>query len=372
MNHINRDLIVKKFLDLAVIEGTPLHEKRVATYVRKELARSGILTEELAINVDGAESGNILCTLPSTDLRKPVTLLCAHLDTVQSTNDLKPVVEEDRIRSDGSTILGADNRAGVAALIYLLQAVHEESLPTKNVAVLFTVAEEIGMVGAQNIDTTRFGEIESVFVFDCSRRPGIFIQHCYGCLKFILSVRGKSAHAGVAPEKGINAIAITAAIIASLRQGKLEDEATLNIGTIQGGNATNVVPSSVRCDGEIRGPSMESIDYHFDAMKHTADHIAQKSGGSVSIEGSLAFAPFYIGENSKPFRQAASIIRRAGLEPQPIRYTGGSDANAFNAMGIPAINLGIGAQQPHSTDEFILIGDLVKTAELAFCAAGVE
>jgi tripeptide aminopeptidase len=372
MKYCNRDLIVKKFLDLAVIEGTSLREKRVATHVRQELARSGISTEELKVDIAGAESGNILCTLPSTDLREPVTLLCTHLDTVQSTQQLKPVIGDGCIRSDGSTILGADNRAGVAVLVYLLQTVQERSLPTKNIAVLFTVAEEIGMVGAKNFDMARFGEIESVFVFDCSRRPGIFIQHCYGCLKFTLSVQGKSAHAGVAPEKGINAIAITAEIIASLRQGKLEDEATLNVGTIEGGSATNVVPSSVRCDGEIRGPSMESIDYHFDAVKHTADHIAQKSGGSVSIERSLAFAPFYIGENSKPFRQAASIIRRAGLEPQPIRYTGGSDANAFNAMGIPAINFGIGAQQPHSTDEFILIDDLVKTAELAFCAAGVE
>ncbi len=367
--YIEHDTLVDEFCTLAKIEGIPLNEKKVADYIRRYLEPLDIRIVERSIPVDGSKSGNILCIPQETDPKKPLIFLAAHMDTVRSTGNLNPVIKDGAITSDGTTILGADNRAGVAALLYTLRIARAKKLPLHNVIVLFTVAEEIGMIGARNIDLADFPSIERIFVFDCSRRPGIFIQHCFGCLKFKVTVLGKPAHAGVNPEKGVNAIAIAAAIINSLEQGRLEDEATFNVGSIHGGEATNVVSSEVVFDGEIRGPSMEIIEKHLDNLKETASSIATRHYGEIQIDTTLAFAPYYIDPASNHYKAAESILRKAGLKPTPIRYTGGSDANAFNAKGIPSINFGIGAQQPHSNEEFILIEDLVKTTELTLSAA---
>ncbi len=369
MKYIETDELVRDFCTLAAIEGTSLKEKRVADYIKKQLAPLNIHIVEQPIPVEESQTGNLLCIPEETDPGMPVIILAAHMDTVRSTVELKPVKKDGVITSDGTTILGADNRAGVAALLYMLRTARKRKLRLNNIIVLFSVAEEIGMVGARNLDLSAYPAIERLFVFDCSKRPGIFIQHCYGCLKFTVTVHGKPAHAGVAPEMGVNAIAIAAGIINALPQGRFDDDATFNIGTIRGGETTNVVSYNVVFTGEIRGPSMEVIEKHLDMLKDTAEKTAKRYNGKIEIHTSLAFAPFYIDPASDHYKSAEAILRKAGLEPNPIRYTGGSDANAFNAQGIPAINFGIGAQQPHSNEEFILVEDLVKTTELVMCAA---
>lgn len=369
MKNIDADALVTSFCTLAGIEGTPFKEKAVAGYIKQQLEPLGVHIIEQSIPVGNSDTGNILCIPEGTDTGKPLLILTAHMDTVRSTAALKPVVKDGVIASDGTTILGADNRAGVTALLYMLRIAHENRLPLKNIVVLFTVAEEVGMVGARHLDLSDYPSIERILVFDCSKRPGIFIRHCFGCLKFKVDVHGKPAHAGVAPEKGVNAIAIAAGIINDLQQGRLDDEATFNIGTIRGGDASNVVSSEVVFDGEIRGPSMEIIERHLDRLRQTTSAVAARFNGTASIETHLAFAPFYIDPSSADYAFAEEVIRKAGLTPDPIRYTGGSDANAYNARGIPAINFGIGAQQPHSNEEFIRIEDLVKTTEIVLCAA---
>lgn len=372
MKYIDTDVLTADFCRLAKIEGISLKEKRVADYIKQYLDPFDVRIIEQSISIDGNETGNLLCIPRETDLNKPLLFLAAHMDTVRSTLNLNPVVKNGVIASDGATILGADNRAGVAALLYMLRIAREYGRRLNNIVLLFTAAEEIGMIGARNLDLSGFPSIERIFVFDCSRRPGIFIQHCFGCLKFKITVQGKPAHAGVAPEKGINAIAIAAGIINSMQQGRFDDEATYNIGTIHGGDATNVVSSEVVFDAEIRGPSMEIIEKHLNRFKKTTSTIASHYNGKTHIDTSLAFAPFCIDPASEHYKFAESILRKAGLTPKPIRYTGGSDANAFNAKGIPAINFGIGAQNPHSNEEFIFIEDLVKTTELALYAAVVN
>lgn len=369
MKHIDTAELVNDFCTLAPIEGISLKENKVADYIKRRLEPLGIRIVEQSIPVDGSQAGNVICIPEETDTAKPVTVLAAHMDTVRSTANLKPVVRDGVVASDGTTILGADNRAGVAALLYMFQTVRRNKLPLNNIIVLFTVAEEIGMVGARNLDLAEFPAVERVFVFDCSKRPGVFIQHCYGCLKFSVDIRGKPAHAGVAPERGVNAIAIAADIINAMPQGRLPGDATFNVGTITGGEATNVVSSDVRFTGEIRGPSMEVIEAQLDRLKNTAAETAERYGGKTGVQTSLAFAPFCIDPASDHFKSAGEVLRKAGLKPEPIVYTGGSDANAFNEKGIPAVNFGIGAQQPHSNEEFILVEDLVKATEMVMCAA---
>lgn len=372
MIRITPDALVEDFCMLARIDGTPLNERKVADYIKRDLEALGVRIIEQPIPIDGSTAGNLVCIPSETDVNKPVAIVAAHMDTIQSTSLLRPVITDGRITSDGSTILGADNRAGVAAILHAFRLVREHSGLLKNIVMLFTVAEEIGMVGAQHLDVSDLPEIGRIFVFDCSRRPGIFIQHCHGCMKFRVEIHGRSAHAGVDPEKGLNAISMAAEIIHSLPQGKLENDATFNIGTIHGGEATNVVSHHVVFDGEIRGPSMEIIEWHKNKLEETTRRITELRGGRATVSTSLSFAPYDIDPSSDLFREAERIIQKSGLKPQPIRYTGGSDANAFQAMGIPAVNFGIGAQQPHSHEEFILIEDLISTTKLVLNAISLE
>jgi tripeptide aminopeptidase len=369
MNYIETDALVDEFLNLAVIEGTSLKEDKVAAYLRRRLDPLRIRIVELPATGANGTAANMLCIPEETDPAQPLIVLAAHMDTVRSTAGLKPVLRDGKITSDGTTILGADNRAGVTALLYMLLSVRQHNLKLRNIALLFTVAEEIGMIGARNLDLSQLHSVKYIFVFDCSRPPGIFIQHCFGCGKFHVTVYGKPAHAGVAPEQGVNAIAIAAGIIHEMKQGRFDDEATFNIGVIHGGEATNVVSSEVRFDGEIRGPSMDIIEYHLTQLRKTASEIAARFKGKIELRTTLDFAPYHIESSSEHFGTAEAIIRQANLNPQPIRYSGGSDANAFNERGIPAVNFGIGAQQPHSNEEFIYIDDLIKTTEIVFHAA---
>jgi tripeptide aminopeptidase len=361
---IDTERLIRLFLDLAVVDAVSFRETPVAKFIREYIDDASV-TCITAGRPPSGDCDNLICIPDGVDRSKPVTLLCAHMDTVRPTAELHPIIEGDFIKTDGSTILGADNRAGIAALLYTLKDISERSIQAENVAFVFTVAEETGILGSKHLDLSTFQSVEHAFVFDCSRRPGIFIQHCHGCVGFNVAITGKAAHAGVNPEAGINAIAIASEIITRIPQGKLPDDATCNIGIISGGEATNVVSPAVRFIGEVRGPSTEVIDRHLTALRHIATKIAEQRGGSCNIVTTESFTPFYIEPSSSVFRQAEKILSLAGLVPRPIRYSGGSDANVFNARGIPSINFGIGAQKPHSTDEFIFIEDLVKTAEIA-------
>jgi tripeptide aminopeptidase len=361
---IESERLVRLFLELTGIDAVSLQETPVAAFIRDYLDGTAVTFIDAGRPPSGT-CDNLICIPRKVDPSQPVTLLCAHMDTVRSTSNLRPVIERNLIRTDGSTILGADNRAGVAALLYTLKRISENNLTPGNVAFVFTVAEEIGTLGAKHLDLSYFRSIEHVFVFDCSRRPGIFIQHCYGCVGFTVDIIGKSAHAGVNPEAGINAIAIAAEIIAQIPQGTLPGNAMCNIGLITGGEASNIVSPSVRFVGEVRGPSTDVIEQQLLSLEHIILETGQLRKGKSQINTAESFAPFFLEPSLPVYERAVNILNSVKLEPQPISYTGGSDANEFNSRGIPAINFGIGAQKPHSTDENISIEDLVKTTEIA-------
>jgi tripeptide aminopeptidase len=205
--------------------------------------------------------------------------------------------------------------------------------------------------------------VKSVYVFDCSRRPGIYIRECVGLTGFTARFIGRAAHAGVAPEEGINAIALSAAAISKVRLGRVEPDTTVNIGKIRGGEAVNVVPDVVTIEGEVRSFSLERIRQEVETIHETFERSVGQTG-SIRFESTQSFGPYVHKADSPAVVHLEEAMRSAGLEPQPIRYMGGSDANVFNAAGIPAVNIGIGAQKPHSVDEFFLLEDLVSSSRI--------
>lgn len=358
--------LIELFLSLATIDGISLNERKIADHVKNVLQSINVkvIEDGTGTKING-NTGNLICFPPHYDPSTPAIALCAHLDTVTPTKNLKPIVTEERISSDGTTILGGDNREGLSVLLYLMMNLKSFTNPVKNFICVFTVGEELGMYGANHVDLSPYN-VKEAYVFDCSKRPGIYIKDCAGCMIFTATFHGKSAHAGVAPEQGINAVTLAAKAIANVRFGRIDEETTSNIGKFTGGGATNVVPNEAVINGEVRSFTKEKIEHQFNLITNGFNAALDGTGGTYTITSEMDFHPYVLDASTSIVQTVEKAISAAGLTPQGIRYTGGSDANSYNAKGIPSVNIGIGAQKPHAFEEFILIEDLIKSKEIAF------
>ena len=196
-------------------------------------------------------------------------------------------------------------------------------------------------------------------------RPGRFVSKSSGAVSFKASFIGKAAHAGIEPEEGINAVSIAAQAITSIKQGRIGINTTVNIGNIQGGTGVNVVPEKVSIKGEIRSTNKEEILALLSDIERNFKAAAEDAGGGLDFSYDWDFEPFEITSDSDLYNKLKRAMENVGLIFQPEQSMGGSDANSYNARNIEAINLGIGAQNPHSNDEFILVEDIINSYELA-------
>jgi tripeptide aminopeptidase len=359
-----RSSLVDLFIDAVRVDAVSLHEASMVRFVRLRLDGLPVrIVEDGTASLVKGDAGNLICIPPSFDPARPAFALIAHMDTPRSTAHVRPLVQDSRIASDGTTALGVDNRAGFSVLLKVLADHCERGLPG-NFVVVFTIAEEIGMYGSKHVDLRPYN-VSMGFVFDCSKRPGTFIQSAVGSSLYNATFIGKTAHAGVAPEKGVNAIQIAACALSEIPVGRLSPTMTSNIGMIAGGEATNVVPDRCRVDGEVREFRQHAIDEHLAMLHDTFSRVAAQKNGSVGFESEVDFLPFTLDPASHVFRVTVEVLTSLGLTPAPIQYLGGSDANTLNAKGLPTVNLGIGAQNPHANDEFILLEDLAKAEEIA-------
>lgn len=354
----SRDLI-ETFLHFAAIDGTSGRERPVADAVRAALEPLGMTVEEDdADRVTGGNCGNLIARAGDGGR----LALLAHLDTARSTSGLMPVLHADRITSDGSTVLGVDDRAGVAMLVQtateLLRAGGKW-----NFTLGFTVCEETSLGGAQQIAFDP--RIEGAVLFDSSFRPGTYIRGSYGCARITAQIHGRAAHSGLSPELGVNAIAIAGLAIAGLPLGRIDQETTANVGLIRGGTALNVVPAEAVVDCEIRSVHTERIEQLASIFRQQFEAAAASAGGSVQITQGWEFRPYLIDEQGPLLTRLRTALQAVGLEPTGRISAGGSDANVLNARGLAAINIGTGAQNPHGDDEFILLQDLADGAAIA-------
>jgi tripeptide aminopeptidase len=322
-----------------------------------------VVEDEAGTFISG-NSGNLFVFPPQFKRNKPATVFTAHLDTARDTGTVQVVRHADRVTSDGTTQLGVDNRAGLSILSYLLEFQQELGVHEQNYFCVFTVAEEIGLLGAYHADFSPF-IIDAIYVFDSAMRPGNYIAECAGMYLFDVTVEGKAAHSAVSPEKGKNAVQAAAEMIQSVPLGRLEEFTTANIGLVSGGDATNVIPASCTFQGEIRSLSVENIQKYLNVFEHNFQQVAEKKQVKIQFNTKKDFNPYQI-EKEEPIRvRLENAMIESGLKPNPVRYTGGSDANVYNEKGVPAINLGIGAQNPHGNDEFMLYKDFESVLRLA-------
>lgn len=350
---INRDRLVKTFTDLVQIDSPSGEEEAMAVELTRRL-------EALGFSVKRDDYGNIVADDGGAD---PI-LLSAHMDTVEPGRGIKPSVDGDRIVSDGSTILGGDCKCGVAAILEALESAYEDGVAHHGIEVAFTREEEIGLVGARNLDFSMINAKEAI-VFDGEGPVSQITSASPTYIGFDIEITGRAAHAGVEPEKGISAIRIAAELIVRLPQGRLDEESTFNIGTIEGGSVRNTVAETTLIRGEFRSRNLETLD---DVRFQISEALKEVRGmfPEAELDDHLhtEFETYTLSSDDPATARVTDALRRLGLEPDMRPSGGGTDGNVFRLRGISSVVVGMADHGMHTVREYVIIPELVDTAHL--------
>ena len=359
--------LLETFLQLVQINSPSGFEAACGRYCAEALRALGfdVHFDDSAAST-GSDTGNLVAELPGTV--PGVLALSAHLDCVEPCRGIRPSVVDGIVSSDGATVLGADDKAGLAASIETFRRLIESSEPRPTLKALFTVQEELGLVGAKELAP---GDVscDLCLVLDAEGQPGGIVTAAPTHYTFAAEFRGRASHAGVAPENGTSAILMATNAIGRMRLGRLDESSTANVGTIKGGTATNVV--AARCDvtGECRSRSRARVEEIRAEMHAAMVAAAEEAGGKLDIVWKLEYEGFLYAEDHPLVRLVSDACRDAGVEPSMFATGGGSDANVLAGMGVPALALACGMQGVHGTNERIAVKDLEALTDICLAVA---
>ncbi|MFV0636880.1 M20/M25/M40 family metallo-hydrolase [Mitsuokella sp. WILCCON 0060] len=374
---INEARVLKEFLELIHIRCSTHDEREIGDLLTKRLQElGGKVKEDHAGEKLGGNCGNLVADFPATAGREyvPTVMLTAHMDCVEPCADIHPVIENGIIRSDGTTILGSDDKAGVTAILETLRQLQEQKLPHGPLQVVFTISEENGVHGSQNLDSSLL-HADMGFTLDTHGHPGVMSYKAPGKNQIHIHIAGKAAHAGVEPENGINAIQAAGVLLADAPQGRIDAETTCNIGRIAGGSATNVVADSCDIYYESRSRDKKKLD---EITRRIVDHFKlgeELTRCKITAEVSPDYGPYEIPKDSPAIVIAACAAEKLHFPIELEESGGGSDANHFNTYGVPTVVLGVGMTNCHTKEEYIEEKDLYDAARWALaivCEAAKE
>ena len=369
---INQERIKNLLLELVRIDSVSREEREVAQRVKQ-------VCEELGAEVEiddagekvGGNTGNVIARFPGTISGAEAVMMSAHMDTVVPGRGVKPVVEGDIIRTDGSTVLGGDDKSGIAVIVETIRCLQEQNIPHAPIDAVFSICEEVGLLGAKHVDTSRL-RARYGLVFD-SDDPGFLFTKGPSANHFEFKIHGLESHAGVAPEQGISAIKIAAEGIAAMRLGRVDDETTANIGVIRGGEATNIITNFVLLKGEARSLDDSKLEEQTRHMIRCLEDAASKyevtvdgvtTKGRVESEVSREYSAMDVSDDSRVVRLVKQAASRMGLRVETMSSGGGCDANVFNKKGIECANLGTGMRAIHTVKEWLDVKDMYAAAEM--------
>jgi tripeptide aminopeptidase len=358
------------FVELARVPSPPGQERAVADRVLEYLGGLALPVDEDDAGAKiGSTIGNLLCRIEPTAEGTPL-FFCAHLDTVPPQGPIEPVLEDGVLRNSGGTILGADNKAAVAAMLEAVRLVVVENRPHGGIELLFTPKEEVGLRGAAAFDhdrlTARIG-----YVYDHAGPVGEVILGAPFQCKLDASFHGRAAHSGMYPEEGRSAIVAAARAIADLRLGRLDEETTANVGEIQGGTARNIVPDHCSFAAEARSHDERKLGELIQEMLETITFAAQLAECDVETEVDPSARGYRFKRGDEPVQIAAAALERSGLQPTYGLSGGGADANVFNERGLACVNLANGMTDIHTPDERITVADLERMVDVTLALVEV-
>lgn len=352
---INKKRLICTFMDLININSPSFEEGRIGDHLEDAFRGLGFRVTRQSYD----RSFNIIAFKKGSLKKAAPLLLSAHMDTIEPTEGIRYAIKGNVIRSVGETVLGADDKSAIAQILEAMTVMKKQDIPHGDIEVVLTSAEEKGLFGAKGLD---FRKIKSRFalVLDSGGPVGRIVVSAPTQISYEMRVVGRPAHAGIEPERGINAIRVAAEIIAAVPDGRIDSVTTANIGLIRGGTATNVVPKEVLIHGEVRSHDSGALRTVKNAIFDSAKNIAKKRSAKVHIKAREEYRTFRISEKEPFLAFMDSIFLKSGIEPEHTATGGGSDANIFNQHGIVTLNLSTGMQKVHSHDEFIHIDDLLN------------
>jgi tripeptide aminopeptidase len=369
---INQERIKNLLLELVQIDSVSREERDVAQRIKQLCEELGaeVFIDDAGERV-GGNTGNVIARFPGTIPGADAIMMSAHMDTVVPGKGVKPVVEGDIIRSDGTTVLGGDDKSGCAVIIESIRCLHEQSIPHAPIDAVFSICEEVGLLGAKHLDLSkvraRYG-----LVYD-SDDPGFLFTKGPSANHFVIRVHGLESHAGVAPEHGISAIRIAAEGIAAMKLFRIDEETTANIGVIRGGETTNIITNLVTLKGEARSrddAKLEAQTAHIikcledAAAKYEVTVEGVTTKARVEAEVTREYHAMDVSDDSRVVRLVKEAASRMGLKVETMASGGGCDANIFNKRGIECANLGTGMRAIHTVKEWLDVKDMYASAEM--------
>jgi tripeptide aminopeptidase len=369
---INQERIKNLLLELVQIDSVSREEREVAERVKQICEELGaeVFIDDAGSKV-GGNTGNVIARFPGTIPDAEPIMMSAHMDTVVPGRGVKPIVKGDIIRTDGTTVLGGDDKSGVSVIIETIRCLLEQNIPHAPIDAVFSICEEVGLLGAKHVDMSKVRAKYGI-VFD-SDDPGFLFTKGPSANHFEFKIHGLESHAGVAPEDGISAIKIAAEAIAAMKLGRIDEETTANIGAIQGGEATNIITNLVTLKGEARSlddSKLEAQTAHMikcleDAAARyevTVEGVTTKA--SVESEVTREYYAMDVSDDSRVVRLVIEAATRMGLDVKTLASGGGCDANIFNKRGIECANLGTGMRAIHTVKEWLDVKDMYASAEM--------
>ncbi|MFS8211599.1 tripeptidase T [Paenibacillus polymyxa] len=361
-----KDRIVQEFMELVQVDSETKNEQEISRVLKEKFNALGLeVMEDDSRERTGHGSGNLIVTWKAEGVEQATKLFfTCHMDTVTPGKGIKPQLGEDGwIRSDGSTILGSDDKAGIAALFEAIRVVREQNIPHGQIQFVITAGEESGLMGARamkpEVLDSDFG-----YALDSNGEVGSICIAAPTQARIEMKITGKSAHAGVNPEDGISAIQVASKAISKMKLGRIDKETTANIGSFEGGGATNVVCDFVLIRAEARSIVQEKVNHQIQHMREALETTTREFGAQGEFRSEVIYPAFSFTEHDEVVQVAQRAIQRLGLATPTFHSGGGSDANVFNGLGIPTVNLAVGYQNIHTTEEKIKADDLVKVAEV--------
>lgn len=363
---INKKRLTDTFFELLKINSESKNEKEIAVFMEKRLQSLGMdVKNDKCGKKFGSNSGNIIAENKDiSDENKRPIFLAAHMDTVKLEGDVIPKIVDGKIINDNrDCILGGDDKVALAAILEAFSLIKENKIPVGKVYIVLTISEEIGILGAKELDIDSIGA-KYGFVFDAEGDIGVINNQApfHNYMRF--EITGKSAHAGIEPEKGINAISISADAISRTRTGRIDNATTVNVGKIKGGTATNIVPEKVIVECEARSLSEKRLEEVSGSIEKTFKDAAKQKNASVHLKKIREYDGFNIDIGDYSIRIARKAIKNLGIEPKIIATGGGSDINVFNAKGKSSVNLSSGMERVHSKEEYVKVDQLARLVEL--------
>lgn len=360
---INKDRLVNEFMKYVRIDSETGNEGEYADFITKELKALGlkIWTDEAGKKI--GSNGNNVYGLLEGNLEKEPILFSSHMDTVKNGINIEPIIKDNVIYSKGDTVLGADDKSGIAAIIEAIRTIIDNNIPHGPIEIVFSICEEGGLRGAKNIEYDKI-KSNKAFILDSGGEVNEVVINGPAQNKISVNIHGKAAHAGGEPEKGISAIEVAAEAISNMKLLRIDDETTANIGSFIGNSATNIVCPEVEIIGEIRSRKEEKLIKQTNHMIECFKYAAEQYNASVDYKITRMYDALDVSENEDIVFMTKKAIEKLGMKLITKSSGGGSDANIYNQNGITAINLSTGMSKVHSNDEHIRIDDLIRCSEI--------